>query len=469
MKELLRLLSVRILNANNDPIGSGFLYIHDQEKVFVLTAAHVLNDLTDDNTFWAECQPERSCEGTDIRCFRLKRSNVYSDYQSGNAPKDKWISNDVAVIRLQDIEDQEWLKRRMCEVRFAQKDAKLEECRFMGFGYPGYTEEDDVDLAEEEFKPECASCKKYVPHKDKIKWELGLKVANARNKKEYEGFSGSILAIAGLDEIVLAGIVQCVYKEFAGNEILGADLAHIQRLLEDKENGAGITVHKVENLKRTSTEHTPVQSDVSVISDMSSVSDFNLRCIRNMLEGAPEGQSWAHLLRDGMNRPDVEFGYENELGNRILLETFADDDAFLKNIFPKEIMNVLDRIGGNKISNDQIMNGTYSDEVRNRALRQLVIADGKAIDGIISNCSRLMKCPGWERSFCVARKAFFALMGNKARQFQHDVQACMFNSKRNDKTARVLAMFIVYSLLGAERFGYLPIMLNNKPIEVIFG
>ena len=461
MKELLRLLSVRILNAANEPIGSGFLYIHDQKNVFVLTAAHVLNDLTDDNTFWVECQPERSCEGTDIRCFQLKRSNVYSDYQSGAAPKDEWISNDAAVIRLLDIEDMEWLERRMCEVRFAQKNAELEECRFTGFGYPGYTEKDKIYLAEVQFKPERASCEKYVPEEQKIKWELGLNVANARNKKEYEGFSGSILAIAELTEVVLAGVVQCVYKDLAGKEVLGADMSHLQRLLEDQENGAGITVHKAGNLKPEATENAPVQSAVCAIPAMPSVSDFNLHCVRNMLEGAPEGRSWAHMLRANGDCPDVEF--RTEIGQQMTAHKFADDANFLGQIFPGEVLKILFSESLDEASVEAVMTGTYSDETRVKVLEQLVREHQMVITQIINGYEKLLVGPRWERCFVATYQLFFELMGNDARELRHQMQIC----KTHDNMAKGMAMFTVYALLGKHYYQLLPQILK-KNIEEIF-
>lgn len=452
MKELLRLLSVRILNAANEPIGSGFLYIHDQENVFVLTAAHVINDLTDDNTFWAECQPERGCKGTDIRCFQMKRSNVYSDYQAGTAPKDEWIFNDVAVIRLQDIEDQEWLKRRMCEVRFAQNNAKLEEYRFMGFGYPGYTAKDKVYLAEVEFKPEYAVCEKYVPEEQKTKWELGLKVANAKNKKEYEGFSGSILAIAGLKEVVLGGIVQCVYKEFAGNEVLGADMTHIQWLLEDQDKGAGITVHKAGNLKPEATENTPVQSA------MPPVSDFNLRCVRNMLEGAPEGQSWAHKLRESKG---LNVSFEQEVGQPMRLDGFVDDAAFLKAILPEKIYKILFDVGEDAASVAAVMDGTYPAEKKRKIKECLPCGHTTPIDAIINNCDKLMDAGDWERCFKASHQAFFSLMGEAVRYLEYQMKQC--ETYQNMEIG--MAMFIVYALLGDA---YYKAMTNKQSVTDIF-
>lgn len=459
MTELLRLLSVRILNASKNPIGSGFLYVYDQENVFVLTAAHVLNDLTDSNSFWAECQPERDSVGGEISYFEVKRANVYSDYGPGSAPKDKWIANDAAVIRLQDIEDSEWIRKRMCEVRFAQVDSKLEECRFMGFGYPDYTAETELDLAEVEFEAECTRCIKYVSEKQKIRWDLGVKIANAKNKREYEGFSGSILAIAGLDEIVLAGVVQCVYKEFAGNEVLGADMTHIQRLLEDKKNGAGITVPKAENLKQAEIENAPVQSGTPVILAMPHMSDFNLHCVRKMLEGTPEGQSWAHILLDC---PDVKF--RTEIGQQMTVHKFNDDANFLGQIFPGEVLKILFSESLDETSVEAVMAGTYSEEIRIKVLEQFVREHQVVITQIISGYEKLLEGPRWERCFVATYQLFFELMGNDARELRYQMQIC----KTHDNMAKGMAMFTVYALLGKHYYEVLPQILK-KSIEEIFA
>lgn len=481
----LQMLAVRIMDDKSEHCGSGFLYIHDEKNVFVLTAAHVLGAFADGDSILIECHPDpmpanKETEETDKYVFSIsrKKENVQipDTFIQHDCDVNDYDVHDAAVIKLDISGKEDWLLERK-RAKFAP-EGDLENKKVAGVGYPrGRQAQPNVHMAAEKIDPTRAICEKHNlktaadDSKHEVEWKLHIDIADPYDMDEFKGWSGCVLALAETNEITLAGVVWGIYPGYKFKVFRGMDMHFLRKLLEDNK-----WVEKVNEATPTPDTGNPTEAPRSALRGpvintpvTPPVSDFNLRCVRNMLEGAPEGSSWAHMLRDGMNRPDVVFGYENELGTRMLIETFTDDDAFLKNIFPKEILDVLDVVDGNKVSNDQIMNGTYSDEVRNRVLKQLVKADGKAIDGIISNCSNLMKCPGWERSFCSAQKAFFALMGNEVRQFRYDVQACMINSKSNDKPVRVLAMFIVYTLLGAERFGCLSNMLNNKPIEKIFG
>lgn len=265
-KEKLKELTARIIKEKEDGTyehqGSGLLYIDDKDDAYILTAAHVLNAFTQqDDTVVVECySKEKRPEGVKVvedYLFRVKRADVWSDYE-GVVPEDgKFKANDVAVIPLSKDENpkRKWLDKR-ARAGFLDENVSLERCGVMGFGYPKYTEERRVESACDPIGTNII----YVVHNDdehSVDWKLDSKLSkNARH-----GLSGSVIALSEAQNVVLAAIVQDTYPNNDGNRIVGTDLHKIQELLSkkgvwirqayhDQERQTGIQLWKInENLK----------------------------------------------------------------------------------------------------------------------------------------------------------------------------------------------------------------------------
>lgn len=249
----LRLLSVRIMDKNKVVKGSGLLYvIRGHEKAYVLTAAHVVNAIPEQNVVVVECQTDKLDENNvdnSKYVFEVCRSDIVID--SCYVPTPELAHgriHDAAVIPLTlDPIKHCWMESRE-EAYFLSEKVELKDHRITGFGYPNYKQYmgKSIDEAYVEVRSSEACCSQHTAVHHTTQWKLCLDIVDYETKDEVGGWSGSILVLADHVPIILAGVVLERYPEGKGKEILGADMYCIRMLLENElqKNQSVITVRE---------------------------------------------------------------------------------------------------------------------------------------------------------------------------------------------------------------------------------
>lgn len=480
----LRLLSVRIMKEKNDErevLGSGLLYIiHGHDKAYVLTAAHIMDNVADGDIILVECQCDKGDETNPIEdkyLFEVDCSKVivHGEYKNGNDStinEDKQRAFDAAIIPLKlDERKLSWLSKRE-EVLFPPDKIELKDQYVTGFGYPEY-KQDSIEKEDGtyrvraiydacvEVKPDKAYCSSYPDGVHITTWKLELDVTDHESKEEEGGWSGSILVFRDRLPFVLAGIVLERFPGGKGRETLGADMYNLRELLAGRLKEDHLEVRIADcsvkqpqlQPKANKTEEAPAEKPA-----MPPVSDFNLRCVRNMLEGAPAGQSWAHKLRESKG---LNVSFKQEVGQPMRLDGFEDDAEFLKAILPEKIYKILFDRGEDAASVAAVMDGTYPAEKKRKIKECLPCGHRTPIDAIINKCDKLMDAGDWERCFVASHLAFFSLMGDAARYLRYQMIQC--ETHENMKIG--MAMFTVYALLGDA---YYKAMTNKQSVTEIF-
>lgn len=250
-RDKLKELSARIIKEKEggtyEHLGSGLLYIDDKDDAYILTAAHVLDEFPrQDDVVVVECfsqaeLPKDFFVAEDF-LFRVKRADVWSDY-NGVVPADgKFKADDVAVIPLNKAENpkRNWLDKR-ARAGFLDAGVSLEKHGVMGFGYPKYTEERRIKSACDPIGTNIIY-DVHNEHEHSVEWKLDSKLSkNARH-----GLSGSVIALSEAQNIVLAAIVQDTYPNNDGNRIVGTDLHKIRDLLVKNKVFVRLACHEQE-------------------------------------------------------------------------------------------------------------------------------------------------------------------------------------------------------------------------------
>ena len=195
----LKKLSVRIQQSNMT-IGSGLLYITgDQNSAYVLTAAHVLDNAN--FPIDVQCFPDDHIDSYDNFCFSINYDGVviHPNYVSGSS-SDTNAQNDVALIRLP---WRSWMNSRS-KVFFDQAYVHL---NVEGFGYPANSGVSDICLDVIAFTP-TESRITNVSNVSRCMSSLlsgDCEINHANRAQEMAGFSGTAIAAANQNEIILIG------------------------------------------------------------------------------------------------------------------------------------------------------------------------------------------------------------------------------------------------------------------------
>lgn len=232
MNAALQKLSVRIRNQHDRTIGSGLLYITErQDYAYVLTAAHVF-DNTSNNTIYpidVQCYPDDDAIPHKHFCFSVCEEDIiiHERYHSATTQDEK-MQYDMALIRLP---RKDWMDNR-AKVFFdhAQIHLKVE-----GFGYAANSLCKDICLDVISFTPEesritnmsnASHCMGSILKGD-------FDVNHANRAQEIFGFSGTAIAAANLDEIILIGFAVSIQQV---NGLLGKftliDVYPVEELLK---------------------------------------------------------------------------------------------------------------------------------------------------------------------------------------------------------------------------------------------
>lgn len=230
-------LSVRIMDKERKHLGSGALYKHDEQNVFVLTAAHVVNSFGKDDEFLVECQPdagEEHKERRDEYTFCIKGSDIRSYYPPKTFTEKAYYVNDAAVIKL-DVSGRDWIAHRK-EAKFPPACLPLTCKPVAGYGYPkgksviNQQEKEDISSASE--PTNNAICRKHIDSNHRAEWNLGISVSNPYDDDETGGWSGGILFLTDTEPMVMAGTAFAIYPNFEFKLFLGADMHYFRQLLE---------------------------------------------------------------------------------------------------------------------------------------------------------------------------------------------------------------------------------------------
>lgn len=254
--ERLRLLSVRILNDKNTSFGSGFLYIHNEVKAYVLTAAHVIQAIKDSDVIVIECPPdlddERKEKGEDYR-FTVDRSAA----RFANKEKTEYAEDDVedvAVIVL-NVEAHPRIQKRD-KVGFAPENCLCTEYSVTGCGYPVFKDYKAIEKASVRAESGKAKCTKHTADHF-MEWNLGIDVREPDSGEETHGWSGSVMVLADQEPFMLVGFVLSMPKGYKGGETYGADMYHARRILKTE---FGITVREAKASEKTLRDVAPANS-----------------------------------------------------------------------------------------------------------------------------------------------------------------------------------------------------------------
>lgn len=241
-KEKLKELSARILLENKDGTyshqGSGILYVDNvngRYKGYILTAAHVLKEFhSGDDTVVVECYSEEKRPDdvyvVEDHLFRVKRSEVWSDYTDAVPEDGEFKANDVAVIPLN--REENWLKNKE-KAFFLEEGMSLRGLGVMGFGFPKYTKLRPMVSARDPIGTNI-TYDTYDENDRCAEWKMDTKL----NEDERHGLSGSVVALSEAKNVVLAAIFQNTYEEHKGKRFVGTDLQRIRELLA--EHGVNI-------------------------------------------------------------------------------------------------------------------------------------------------------------------------------------------------------------------------------------
>ena len=230
MNAELQKLSVRIRSSNNITIGSGLLYIAEQkEHAYVLTAAHVFDQT--DYPIMVQCFPDNGVHSRDIFCFSVVQDSVvcHPKYLSASTPDEK-EQYDTALIRLPRMP---WMDTRAA-VFFDQAHAQL---KVEGFGYVSNSTQADI----------CLDVVSFTSDESRITNTSGashcmiallkgdFEINHANRVQEAAGFSGTAIAAANQDQIILIGFAINIQ---AMNGLLGrttlVDVYPVEELLQDE-------------------------------------------------------------------------------------------------------------------------------------------------------------------------------------------------------------------------------------------
>lgn len=200
MNTELQKLSVRIRNQGNVTIGSGILYITElRDRAYVITAAHVFDDV--EYPVNVQCYPDEDAVDYEVFCFSVGEENVirHDKYLSAPSPGEK-EQYDSALIRLPRMD---WMDQR-AKVYFDQAHAHL---NVEGFGYSANSTRSDICLDVVAFTPDESKITNTsrVSHCMVSVLKGDFEINHANRAQEVAGFSGSAIAAAEQDEIILVG------------------------------------------------------------------------------------------------------------------------------------------------------------------------------------------------------------------------------------------------------------------------
>lgn len=174
--------------------------------------------------------------------------------------------------------------------------------------------------------------------------------------------------------------------------------------------------------------------------------DFNLRCVRSMIEGSMDGYSWAHEMQDKKNLSDVEF--RDEVGKRMCSFNFTNDIGFLEKLLPEMILEVLfcDVLTDDSVEN--VMNGTYPEDRKYKIGERLLDGYPNSIQIIKNNCVELMGSQCTKSKFDAAFCAFRDLFRDEAENFLYHHNDS--NVRSYDNQINGMTLFVIYGLLGKK-------------------
>ena len=229
----LKELSVRILDKDNSPEGSGALYIgDDRKKAYVLTAAHVVFSMKEKEKkwirleFWSDDSPRR-----------IKDVKIEAAIAAVEKPPEKrtWYAEDAAIIPI-DIEE-EWMKNlplAKLAVQEEGQDLRLTHRKVTGIGYSA-AEPPQEDSSLSQYATEYgidSDCAVYTAWDHLMTCYLQFRTKDSDHAYEIGGMSGSILALAEERDVVLVGMTTSIIGNYALGKNRCVDLFHIKILLE---------------------------------------------------------------------------------------------------------------------------------------------------------------------------------------------------------------------------------------------
>lgn len=233
----LKRLSVRIMDKECKHMGSGVLYKHDEQNVFVLTAAHVVNGFAKDEEFLVECQPDKGEEHGEMRdkyTFCVKGAAVRSYYEPKTFPTKTYHENDAAVIKL-DIHGRDWIANRK-EAKFPPAGLPLLGNPVAGYGYPkgkSLAKGSEVEIISSASEPtQNAICQSYTDSNHRVEWNLGISVSDPYSDDETAGWSGCTLFLTDTEPMVMAGSAFAIYPRYDFKLFRGADMHYFRNLLK---------------------------------------------------------------------------------------------------------------------------------------------------------------------------------------------------------------------------------------------
>lgn len=233
LEDKLRELSVRILQPQPNGLyehqGSGLLYLADNGKAYVLTAAHVLEKFENRGQVVVECYPDAVDSGRrylDKYMFSVPMEDVWTSYEEKVpmcSDANSFDEKDVAVIPLTGVRD--WMKHRN-RAYFMPEAGNQSVRRGIGYGYPAYSGSQDISNACSRLNEDIC-CDLYTEKKHRFKWICSKKLSY----DERHGLSGSLVTMHGVRSVIMTSVVQSTYANHDGNVILGTDLHWIREML----------------------------------------------------------------------------------------------------------------------------------------------------------------------------------------------------------------------------------------------